>query len=293
MAPAPPAAPPVGNPGGPASIVPLIADGALPGEGLWTSDGLPTPPRGGAPVFWKSYLRPDPARPNSMVYMVRFDQRRVRLHMVAGTKEPQSPFGLSGAGQIAPADTGALAAAFNGGWKSIHGAYGMLVDGVQIAPPSARPDTATLARHADGRIELNSWKRLQTATDLVSYRQNCPLLIDNGSIAVQGHISSTWGLSLLSEMYVWRSGVGMTANGDLIYAAGAPISADELAAALKAAGSVTAMQLDINSAWVHWLSYAPDSAGAPRATPLVPDMAFRRDQYLTPTERDFFYLTWR
>lgn len=277
----------------PPAVAPLVQDGALPGEGLWTSEGLPQPPGGGAPAFWKTFLRPNPERPDALVYLVRFDPQRLQLHMVAGTQEPVSPLGLSGPGQIAPGDVPALAAAFNGGWKSVHGNYGMMVGGQTIAPPNTRPDTATLAQHADGRLELAAWKTLSGATDLVSYRQNCPLLIDNGAIAVQGHISSTWGLSLLSEMYVWRSGVGQTADGALIYAAGTPVAAEELAAALQAAGATTAMQLDINSAWVHWVDYLPAATGAPRAEPLVPDMAYSRNQYLTPTERDFFYLTWR
>jgi hypothetical protein len=271
----------------------VIHDGALPGDGLWIADDLPQPPSGGAPVFWKTFLRPDAARPDSLVYMVRFDQRRLAFHMVAGTQEPVSPTGVHGPGVVAARDVPNLAAAFNGGWKSVHGNYGMMVNGVQIAPPNPRADTATLAIHASGWVEVGAWKTLQRASDVVSYRQNCPLLIDNGSIAVTGHTTSTWGLSLLDEMYVWRSGVGQTADGSLIYAAGNPISADELAVALKRAGAVNAMELDINSAWVHWLNYAPDTAGRVRATPLVPNMAYRRDQYLTPVERDFFYLTWR
>ncbi len=278
----------------PPPLYPPINDGAMAGEGLWTSEGFPTPPSGDqAPIFWKTYLRPDPARPDALMYLVRFDPRRVRLHMVAGTKEPVSPWGAQGPGQVPESDLARLAAAFNGGWKSVHGNYGMLVNGQQIVPANPRPDTATLALHADGRVELAGWKTLQAATDLVSYRQNCPLMIDNGTIAVQDHITSTWGLSLLDEMYVWRSGLGMTADGYLIYAAGTPLSADELASGLQQAGAVYAMELDINSAWVHWLDYTPDASGKMQADPLVPDMAYTRSQYLTPTERDFFYLTWR
>jgi hypothetical protein len=292
-APPPVAPPPVYTGAGPAPTAPIIQDGALPGEGVWTADGFPAAPDGGSPAFWKTYLRPDAARPDAMVYMVRVDLRRVRLHMVAGTKEPVSALGTHGSGVVPSADQALLAGAFNGGWKSVHGNYGMRVNGLQIVPPNPRPDTATLALHADGHMELAGWKTLQNAGDLVSYRQNCPLLIDNGTINVSTHITSTWGLSLLNEMYVWRSGVATTPDGALIYAAGTPISADELAAAFQHAGANMAMQLDINSAWVQWLSYDRNSAGRPQATPLVPEMAFRRDQYLSPNDRDFFYLTWR
>ncbi|HUS16941.1 MAG TPA: hypothetical protein VM536_18235 [Chloroflexia bacterium] len=276
----------------PPSLVPLVQDGRLAGEGLWTADGLPQPPDGGPPVFWKTFLRPNPQRPDALIYLVRFDPRRVQMHIVAGTKEPVPTDGIPGAGQVAAADLPRLAAAFNGGWKSVHGDYGMKVAGRQVVTASARLDTATLAQHADGRVELASWRALRSATDLVSYRQNCPLMIDNGVVAISGHITSTWGLSLLNEMYVWRSGLAMTGDGALIYGAGTPISADELAATFLHAGARNAMQLDINSAWVNWLNYSRTPAGVLRADPLVPEMAYRRDQYLTPAERDFFYLTW-
>ncbi|MGI8587160.1 MAG: phosphodiester glycosidase family protein [Chloroflexia bacterium] len=291
----PPAAPPpsLGSAGSPMPLSPLIQDGALDGEGVWTPDGLPQPPDGGPPAIWKTFLRPDPARPDAQVYLVRFDPRRLRLHIVAGTKEPVPTDKVAGPGQVAARDLASLAAAFNGGWKSVNGGYGMMVNGRQVAPPNPRPDTATLAVHANGWIELAPWRRLSTATDLVSYRQNCPMLIDNGVITVRGHLTSTWGLSLLSQMYVWRSGIGQTADGSLIYAAGKPVSAEELAAGLEQAGAVTAMQLDINSAWVHWLSYVRGSAGAPHAEPLVSGMAYQRNLYLKPEDRDFFYLTWR
>ncbi|HMA33439.1 MAG TPA: phosphodiester glycosidase family protein [Chloroflexia bacterium] len=277
----------------PALLASRIAAPALPGEGRWTSTGLPQPPGGGPPAFWKTFLRPDPARPDALVYLVRIDLRQVRLQMVAGTLEPVSRVKESRPAQIAPGDRDRLAAAFNGGWKSVHGGYGMLVGGQQIAPPNPRLDTATLAVHSDGRITLAPWETLQTARDLVSYRQNCPMMIDNGTITVQNHLTSSWGLSALSQMYVWRSALGQTADGSLIYAAGTPISAAELALALQAAGAVTAMQLDINSAWVHWLTYRRDAGQQLRAEPLVPGMAYSRAQYLTPSQRDFFYLTWR
>lgn len=277
---------------GPPALAPIIADGALAGEGLWTATDLPLPPDGGAPIFWKTYLRPTAARPAALAYLVRFDPQRVTLHMTAGTTEPSGAGGVPGPGQVAAADWPWLAAAFNGGWKAINGHYGMVVAGHQIAPPNPLSDTATLAIHADGRVEIGPWQTLRTAPDLVSYRQNCPLLIDQGTITVQDHMTSTWGLSPLNRMYVWRSGLGLTADGALIYAAGTPLTATELAVALQRAGAVYAMQLDINSAWVHWLNYTRTSAGHLQATPLVPGMAARPNQYLSPGTRDFFYLTW-
>src|SRR5204863_8874385 len=97
--------------------------------------------------------------------LARSDPGRVQLHIAARAQEPVSPFVLTGTGQVAPGDVANLVAAFTGGWKSVHGNYGMQVGGQVLVPPNTRPDTATLAEHADGRIELNSWKNLGKATD--------------------------------------------------------------------------------------------------------------------------------
>ena len=49
---------------------------------------------------------------------------------------------------------------------------------------------------------------------------------------------------------MWRSGVGIDARGNLIYAAANDQTVGSLAEILIRAGAVRAMQLDINSYWV-------------------------------------------
>jgi hypothetical protein len=46
------------------------------------------------------------------------------------------------------------------------------------------------------------------------------------------------------------------------------------------------MQLDINSYWVTFISYARPDAGQPSS--LLPDMTRGADRYLSPDDRDFF-----
>jgi hypothetical protein len=82
---------------------------------------------------------------------------------------------------------------------------------------------------------------------------------------------------------VWRSGVGVDANGGLIYAAGPDLSAVSLADVLVAAGAVRAMELDINAPWVSYYLYRPEPAQK-----LLPDMRHGPQRYLEPCERDFF-----
>jgi hypothetical protein len=56
-----------------------------------------------------------------------------------------------------------LLAAFNGGFKAIHGHYGMMVDGTTLLPPT--DGLATIALRADGTIQIGQWGRDLTAND--------------------------------------------------------------------------------------------------------------------------------
>jgi hypothetical protein len=49
---------------------------------------------------------------------------------------------------------------------------------------------------------------------------------------------------------------------------------------------VRAMELDINSYWVSFITYAQENAGSP--SNLLPDMTRSAERYLTPEDRDFF-----
>jgi hypothetical protein len=62
----------------------------------------------------------------------------------------------------------------------------------------------------------------------------------------------------------WRSGLGITADGALVYAAGPALDPLQLAELLVRAGAVRGMQLDINPNWPVFVTYDPP-AGAPAA----------------------------
>ncbi len=95
----------------------------------------------------------------------------------------------------------------------------------------------------------------------------------------------------MNRAYTWRSGIGLTRRGTLLYAAGDALSAATLAEALRAAGAVTAMQLDINPFWVRAVTYRRNAAGYLVATPLNPGMYGTGRAYVTGNARDFFYIT--
>ena len=107
---------------------------------------------------------------------------------------------------------------------------------------------------------------------------------------MQDNDPANWGYTLGNKVLVWRSGLGETANGALVYVAGPGLSADSLAELLARAGAVRAMELDINSDWVDFFTYAPGPPGSPAGdltvSKLLADMYPSTNNYLSASSRD-------
>lgn len=131
---------------------------------------------------------------------------------------------------------------------------------------------------------------------MISLRQNLHLLIENGKLNPLINDQATWGTTVNNAVRVWRSGIGIDKKGQIIYAAGDNLTAETLARALLNAGSIRAMELDINSYWVtfNFLQHITGNrSGTLEGTKLDPSMTRSANRYLTPDIRDFFYLTLR
>jgi hypothetical protein len=250
----------------------------------------------GQPVLERALITPDPTRPYVETALVRIDMHVAQLHLVAGTQEPISAVHVPRPGVIPAADqrAGRLLAAFNGGFKAANGAFGMFVNGATLLPPV--DGLATLAIYRDGHIKMGVWGGDMTATPtMVAYRQNCPLLLDGGTLTEQANSDdpALWGKTVKNKIATWRSGLGLSADGRyLIYAAGDGLTVPSLAQALATGGADRAMQLDINSWWTRFVTYVPSSAGNHLvAQKLLSDMVGNSRQFLAPDTRDFFYLT--
>ena len=276
------------------SIKPIVSP-AITGEGGWAVLDMAPKPYNYLPLDAKAFIRPDPSHPYAIVTLLQFDTRFTLLHVVAGTAEPGGPRGFPGPGVIPAADQqgNALLAAFNGGFKYADGQYGLMVKGKVYVPPV--PGAATIAVTKEGKIILGAWgvdpSLNSTNPDLVAWRQNASPLINKGVINPLTQDGAAWGGTILNSAYTWRSGLGLTANGTLLYAAGDFLTAQTLGQALRAAGAVMAMQTDINPFWVRAFLYHHNSGQAFAITKLNPSMQGYGTEYLYGTQRDFFYLT--
>ena len=250
----------------------------------------------GAPVLARVMLTLDPHRPYAGVALVRMDLSKLALHMMPGTLEPAHPAQLTplipNPGVIPSADLNTLVAAFNGGFKAVHGHYGMMVNGVTLLPPL--PNIATVAIYRDGHVQIGVWGRdIVQSPDLISFRQNCPPLIDAGQLNPGlDNNQGAWGYTSNTDV-TWRTALGITQDGHyLIYAVGNGTSTATLAQALQDAGAYSAMQLDINQYYAHFDIFPPAAQGSQmEGKPLLNKMINIPQLYLTPNVRDFFYLT--
>ena len=270
----------------PAALRPFVAS-PLPGEGTWQPIGLPVD---GVPAMYATYMRPDSVYTSLVSAVAWIDPKLVSAVGYAGAVEPG---GAGWAHQLPIPDSvrPSLLAAFNSGFR-MQDARGGYYDSGRYARP-LRTGAAALWITAEGVPHVGAWGRDATLTpDVVYVRQNLELIVDGGS-PVQGldvGSSAQWGWTVGNKVMVWRSGVGETANGALVYAAGPDLSTHMLADLLARAGAVRAMELDINSAWVDFFTYSPPPAGLPPSDltvkKLLTNMVPSTSHYLTASSRD-------
>ena len=140
---------------------------------------------------------------------------------------------------------------------------------------------------SDGRLDIRAWEGGAVPPDVAAVRQNLTLLVDNGQItdAVAHANSGAFGKTLGDTTFVWRSGVGIRADGSIVTVDGNALSVKALANLLLSAGAVRAMQLDINRDWTSYIYYRHNPALTP--TKLTADQVRPANRYLQTSTRDF------
>jgi len=249
----------------------------------------------GRTIAYRAVVYPDTQRPYVGVGLVAIDLVNARLGFVVGTEEPVSKAVISRTGKIPSNDfeAGRLFAVFNGGFKTQHGRFGAFAGGKELVPP--REGMATVALDKDGAIRIGQWGDpglVMPAT--IAWRQNGPPVVHNGEInpLTNNNAASNWGANIDGAVAVWRSGMGLSKDGQtLFYVAGNNLVASTLAKSLKAAGAHNAMQLDINNFWVQFCAVRADGAVL-KPEPLFDSMkAQQPERYLKAYSRDFFYVS--
>lgn len=210
---------------------------------------------------------------------------------MAGGQEPGGSWPEQA--QVPNALRPSLLATFNSGFKFRDTDGGFYADG-QYGKP-LKNGMASLVVDRSGVATVALWGRdAQMTPQVAAVRQNLELIVDGGKPVpgLSGNPAGQWGSARNQFQFTWRSGVGVDAEGRLVYVAGNQLTLTAMASALTAAGVVRGMELDIHGGMVSCNLFRPDVAGsAPRT--LVPSMPTAPDRYLSADQRDFFAITAR
>jgi hypothetical protein len=245
----------------PAALRPFPGTPAFPDLGIWQPAGRLV---GGKTAVYETQIVPPGDTKRAGIAWLDTSLLSARLY--SGSLSPGGgPFKYTA--PVAPAAASSLVAAFNGGFqmKDAHGGY--YTEGRMIRP--LVPGAASLVIYADGAVTVGAWGSDVTMTpSVVAVRQNLFPLVAGGKPSARAY-TRTWrvwggtcpcGPGLHGLEHQWRSGLGVTANGALVYVVGPGLTPVQVADTLARAGAVRGMELDINPSWPVFASFTPATA---------------------------------
>lgn len=244
---------------------------------------------GAPPLVYTAFVQPDPLHRSVVVGVGLIRSSAVHAHLMAGTSQPP---GFGSPGRIPRFALPDRVAAFNSGFKMSAQPGGFFLDG--IALPDLVDGKASAVIDDAGQLTVGQWGRdVRMTPHVVAVRQNLALIVEAGR-AVPGLDRNTdrrWGSTRNQLQYTWRSGMGVTSHGDVVYVAGDKLNLVTLASAMAQVGVVTGMELDIHNGmefFTFWKAAASGTLGPQR---LMATMSGPANRYVRPEGRDFFYFT--
>jgi hypothetical protein len=282
----------------PAPLQPFPGVRAYARAGVWQPAGRLV---GGKPALYETLIvPPGDSKRAGIAWM---DTKLLSARLYSGSMSPGGgPYKYTAPVKRTAASS--LVAAFNGGFKMADAHGGYYTEG-RLIKPLVR-GSASLVIYADGSITVGAWGSDVTMTpSVVAVRQNLFPLVAGGKPTALAATPRwrTWGgtcpcgAGQQGSEYQWRSGLGVTADGALVYVVGPVLSPLMLADVLMRAGAVRGMQLDINPTWPVFASFkpaAPDGLAAPSNGSGLVDTSRGAATFFDPTyARDFVTMSAR
>ena len=264
----------------PATIV-SPAKSPLPKEGVWQPTKIVV---NGQVAIEVTRIRPDSIHTSFLDTMVWMDPKLLAFQEVTGTLEPKGNF-PHGSGKVPKKLKPFYVAGINGGYKTVNMHGGFIYKGQTVIP--MRPGGATLVTYPDGSIDIAGWGQDPVEPGYVSARQNLPMLVRDGKNLVASNTDSQWGSlaagTASGANLVWRSAIGIRADGTVLHLVGPSLSQSDLADLMVRAGAVRAMCLDMNNGWASSFLYGPYGSGVP----VDPQIGRDPSRFLVSSTRDF------
>jgi Phosphodiester glycosidase len=256
----------------------------LPGEGQWRV--LETVK--GQPAMFGTFLRASPVYTSYVAGIISMDQRLVSFQLRPGAEDP-GPGNWKAQPWIPPGTRAGLVGTFNGGFKLNASGGGFYLNG--IAKGTLTSGAASVVYYRNGTVKIGSWGlEVKMTAGVTGVRQNLKLIVDHGQVpaSVDQDVEAQWGATLGGKYYVWRSGLGITRDGRIIYVYGPALDVRELADLLQEAGAMQALQLDINPEWTSFEYYqAAGHPSDPSPAVMLPTQEASAYRYYAVFSRDF------
>jgi hypothetical protein len=233
------------------------------------------------------------------------DTRLLSAQLYSGSASPGGgPYEFTA--PVQPAQAATLVAAFNGGFLMNSAQGGYYTEGRTVVPLVA--GAASLVIYANGSVTVGAWETDVSMTpDVVAVRQNLVPLVSGGQPTTEATSPDwqAWGNTCGATSCAstvpgienqWRSGVGVTADGALVYAAGPELTPLQLAQLLVYVGAIRGMELDINPNWPVFVTYDPSTpnglAAPSNGSSLQPSSAQNAATFFDPAwARDFITMS--
>ena len=238
----------------------------------------------GNSIYTNSFLV-GPLQPGVTAYAAWIRSSTSELALYPGYEGP-GPTSLSrGPEQVPPSARVRLLATFNAGFYEADARAGFYVNHTLYYPMLA--GLATVVRYRSGRVDVIAWHGgARPPANVLMARQNLSLLVSNARPTPGSAVNSQWGLTLHGVAAVWRTALGVDAQGNLIYVAAPNQTAASLASLMLSVHAVRAMELDINPEWPIFVTYG--APGALGATLFVPNPNQVPNRFLYTSTKDFF-----
>ena len=280
----------------PPTRIPSPAGTPLPGEGVWHAAGRYN--AHGTPAVYQAFVRPNAVNTSYVVGVAWMDPTMLEARLYSGSQIPGTQLHWRYTAPVTAAASKNLVTVFNAGFRMGDAQGGYYTQDRMVLP--LRTGAASVVIFKDGTMTVGQWGRDVTMSNQIeSVRQNLKLIVDGGRpvAGLDSPNAIAWGKTLGGSFNVWRSGLGVTSSGALVYVGGPSLSIGDLANVLVRAGAVRAMELDINTDWVQYSAYTgplntPINGGD--GTRLLSSMLGSPSQYFSSWwARDFFTMTLR
>ena len=245
----------------------------------------PEPWTGKIPSVMTTVFTPFTSAPTVHAYAAWINTSTTDIALYLGYKGP-GPTTLARGPQMVPiAGRSQLLAAFNSGFYEADTAAGFFTHNTLYFPMVK--GAATLIQYKDGSVDIKAWDGgNRPGTDVLVARQNLSLLINDSLPTKNSSNNALWGATLHGVPAVWRTALGLDAQGNLIYVAAPSQTSHSLAILMSKLQVVRAMQLDINPAWPIFVTYANRGAKGPSL--FVPNPNQVSTRFLYSSTKDFF-----